>query len=775
MSKEVKPDDKPSILRPIYPDLFPCYYKQHMQKQIGTISINSRGKGFVRLESRAKLGREGDVPVQPEDIGEAMQGDVVEVELYNGYRGMEHAAVMNVVEAKKRLFVGSLVQEPTNPNCIYFEPDDKRANVIIELCNGNCDADLVSKLNENLKVQVELTEWTRLPHEVSREAREAKRNRERFESQNPQAIKVGPGESSEITPQGAILDLSIVRLAKGKLVKIIGEKGKNNTEMEAIVLERGFDVTFAKEIIAEAEDAGKNLSIVTDEELAKRRDMRGVFTCTIDPVDAKDFDDALSIRPVTAEQKEKFADAEYEIGVHIADVSHYVREGTKLDEEARKRAFSVYLVDRTIPMLPSVLSNGACSLNPNEDRFAFSAIFVVKKNGDILDKWFGKTIIHSDMRFSYESAQEVLTEYRNKYPQFADTSTELRDALEQEADKLIWHQAPYAKELLEMNRIAKNYLAAKKANGAIDFETTEIKFKLDEHGVPIEVYKKERVDTHRLVEEYMLLANREVALFSKEKNKIGEQERPGVYRVHDKPDPDRIKELGLFVRALGFDFPIDDKNANKVTPKQIQSLLKEVIGTPQETMVKVSTLRSMAKAIYATHDLGHFGLAYEHYTHFTSPIRRYPDLMVHRVLSLLLEGKTVPPQNSALYEKICADSTKREIEAADAERASIKYKQVEFMLDKIGQEFDVTISGISDFGMFVQEGTAMAEGLIRTKDLKPDDFYIVDTKGFKIVGERLKKEFHIGDTLHVLLAGANLEDKMLDFKIIEQSEDKQAE
>jgi ribonuclease R len=731
-----------------------------MNTHIGTISINTRGKGFVRLESRAEQGRDGDVPVEPEDIGSALPNDIVDVELYTGYRGQECAKVVAVREVKKNLFVGNLITLADMPGRLFFEPDDKRANVLMELHKEDTDPSFIPLITPHLKVQVRLDSWTRLPHEISRDARADKRDRERFESRNPAAV--AEGSATERTS----LDFSTTRLAKGILVKIIGERGQNNTEMEAIVIERGFDTTFAPHIIKEAEQASVAFSAVTDAECAKRRDMRGTFTCTIDPVDAKDFDDALSIRPVTDAERAEFTGAAYEIGVHIADVSHYVREGTDLDAEARKRAFSVYLVDRTIPMLPSVLSNGACSLNPHEDRFAFSAVFIVSAQGEILHKWFGKTIIYSDKRFSYEEAQDVLTSYRTKYSELADGSPELTEVLKKEADALAWHTAPYGKELLELNRIAKIYLKQKKDNGAIDFETTEIKFKLDEHGRPIEVYKKERVDTHRLVEEYMLLANREVALFIKEKNKDGLQERPGVYRVHDRPDPERIKDLGIFVRALGFDFPIDDKNANKVTPKQIQSLLKEVIGTPQETMVKVSTLRSMAKAIYATHDLGHFGLAYEHYTHFTSPIRRYPDLMVHRILSLVLDGKTVAPQQGTTYEKICSDSTKREIEAADAERSSIKYKQVEFMIDKVGQEFDVIISGISDFGIFVQEQTAMAEGLIRTKDLKPDDFYIVDTKAFKITGEKTKTEFHIGDTVHVVLQSANLEDKMLNFNII---------
>lgn len=745
--------------------------QQSSKREKGVISINTRGKGFVRLESRAKLGREGDVPVQPEDIDGAFQGDTVEVELYRGYRDQEYAQVIHVVEQKKNAFVGTLIFDEATPHLYFFQPDDLRANVLIQLNKELIDkqisttapqfADADGKLNikaSDLKVKVALGDWIRLPHQVTRQAREEKRNRDRITRDNEANGIVDQSESVD-----PLINLSTTRLAHGTLVSVIGKKGLNNTEMEAIVMERGFDTTFAPAVVQDAEKSATEFSQITDTELAKRRDMRQTFTCTIDPFDAKDFDDALSIRPATEDEQNKFPGAAYEIGVHIADVSHFVREGTALDDEAKKRAFSVYLVDRTIPMLPSILSNGACSLNPHEDRFAFSAIFIVDIQGNILDRWFGKTVIHSDKRFTYENAQEILSMHIG-----IDGNTE-------EIAKLPWtdirtpeamRKDPFARELLEMNRIAKIYLKAKKEHGAIDFETTEIKFKLDEQGVPVEVYKKERVDTHRLVEEYMLLANREVAKYIQEKNRVGAQERPGVYRVHDKPDPDRIRELALYVKALGFDFPIDEKNANKITPKQVQKLLLDVAGTPQETMIKISTLRSMAKAIYATHDLGHFGLAYDHYTHFTSPIRRYPDLMVHRILQMVLDGKVVASQNAAQYEKICADSTTREIEAADAERSSIKYKQVEYMLPKVGQEFDVTISGISDFGMFVQEPEAMAEGLIRIKDLKPEDFYTVDAKNFKIVGEKTKKEFHIGDTLHVKLEGADLENKTLNFIIL---------
>jgi ribonuclease R len=785
--------------------------------QRGTISINSRGKGFIRLESRAKLGREGDVPVQPEDIDGAFSGDIVEVELYSGYRVMEHARILRVLEQKKNTFVGTLSAEPSKPNSLFVEPDDNRANIIFEIKK---DAALEAMLgamfdagdfsikniestgtnHKQVKVLVEFEKWLRLPYQITKEARMDKRNRERDEMDRindalARGEKPGDGKPASAGTNASaqkpehLLDFSITRIATGKVVKIIGEAGRNNTEMESIVLERGFDVTFPADVIASAEQAAEHLSKITDEDLKHRRDMRGVFTCTIDPVDAKDFDDALSLRPLTDEEQAEFPGAAYEAGIHIADVSRFVVEKTPLDTEAKKRAFSVYLVDRTIPMLPSILSNGSCSLNPHEDRFAFSAIFKITKTGEIKDRWFGQSIIHSDKRFSYESAQEVLT-------RFDDVAQLATDEYEAAIEDLPWfdgndtakgapeNQDPrlYAHELLEFNRIAKIYQEAKRANGALDFETTEIKFKLDNDGKPLAVYKKERIDTHKLVEEFMLLANREVAKFIDAHNRENGKERPAVFRVHDEPDPDKIKELALFVNALGFDFrPGGDADAGAghnahghggkkkkrtISPKQLQKLLADVTGSPQEGMIKIATLRSMAKAIYATHDFGHFGLGFDNYTHFTSPIRRYPDLMVHRILGDLLRGKVVPQQKAPELEKICADSTRREIEAADAERSSVKYKQVEFMLDKVGQEFDVTISGIADFGMFVQEPDSLAEGLIRLPNLKPEDFYNADTKNYKIVGEKTGTEFHLGDKLHVRLEAANLEEKMLDFRLV---------
>ena len=692
---------------------------------VGVLSLNAKGKGFVRIE-----GREEDIPVEPTDIGLALSGDTVEIVTAPGFKGALYGKVTKILERKKLQFVGTIfANDNPAPGAPAFvlKPDDRRANIEIELVGIDKDAKnpkdpskalTNADIEENLKAIASITDW----------------------------------------------QLEDGRYPRGELVRIIGAKGDNNAEMESIVLERGFDVTFDPEVIEDAEEAARIYSSTNPsaEELASRRDMRGVFTCTIDPFDAKDFDDALSIRPLADNEKrmwshetksysgEPLPDAHYEIGVHIADVAHFVRPGTALDREARKRAFSVYLVDRTIPMLPSVLSNGMCSLNPNEDRFAFSTIFTMTKDGKILDKWFGRTIIHSDKRFTYEDVQEILNKIK---------AGEIVVNPDNTGD---WHNSPYATECAEFDRIAKIMLKARQQNGSIDFETTEIKFKLDEAGHPIAVYKKERLDAHRLVEEYMLLANREVAEFTSKKNKEAHTEKNGVYRVHNSPDYERLQDLGIFVRALGFDF----NPSKNISPRDVQKLLKDVEGSPAEAVIKIATLRSMAKATYGTSNTGHFGLAFDFYTQFTSPIRRYPDLMVHRILALLLEGKTVPQHMAATLEKICLDSSRREVEAADAERASVKYKQVEYMQGKVGQTFEVKISGIADWGVYVEEPDAKAEGLIPLRALKPDDFYTVDQKNYKVIGQNTKKEFNIGDKLTVKLLSADLDNKMLDYQIV---------
>lgn len=643
-----------------------------MNKQItGTISVNLKGKGFIDLEDSDK-----SVQIPPEAMGNAIHGDTVEVEITGETRFGLFGTVLKVVSRTKTQYVGVVAIDPRHEGSVVVMPDNLKSNIDI-VCPK------IEGAEKDMKVLAE--------------------------------IDGGNLNEKWLAP----------RTIKGKILKIIGERGKHNTEMEALVLDRGFDTTFAPEVAQDAEYARKTYSVIDEEALKTRKDFRKTLTFTIDPVDAKDFDDAISLK--------KIDDNTYEVGVHIADVSHFVRTGTALDTEARRRSFSVYLVDRTIPMLPHALSNEECSLNPNVDRFAFSAVFHITKNGEVTDRWFGPTIIHSDKRFSYEEAQEAILNSSKEY-----------------------HE-----ELTTLNKIAKIFLENKKKNGAIDFESTEIKFVLDSEGKPIEVLKKNRFDAHKLVEEYMLLANKEVAKFIYEKNTAGDSRLAGVYRVHDMPDAEKLHDLAIFVRALGLDF----NPGKKVTPRDIQSLIAQSIGNSAEATIKTATLRSMAKAIYSTKNVGHFGLAFQYYTHFTSPIRRYPDLVVHRILRSLLTTNHVDKKILETLENVCKDGSQREIEAADAERSSIKYKQVEFLKEKVGQEFECVISGVSEWGMYVREDYTMGEGIIRLKDMT-DDYYSVDEKNYIIVGERTKKIFHIGDKVKVKLLNADLETRQLEFTLV---------
>lgn len=637
---------------------------------IGTISINSKGRGFVKVDNW-----EQDVMIDPIDVGTALNRDTVEISTFQNQWNEAQGKIERIVERSKTSFVGTIF---TESGIKKLKTDDLKSNIIITITN----ASEFDSIGDNTKVQVKVD----------------------FDS-----WKEG-------------------RSPNGKIIKVFGTKGDNNAEMEAIVAERGFDTTFSDAILKEAEESAAQLRNENTEELAKRKDFRQTWTCTIDPFDAKDFDDAISLK--------ELPDGNFEVGVHIADVSHFVREGTELDKEARKRAFSVYLVDRTVPMLPSILSTDVCSLNPNEDRFSFSAVFIVDKNANVKERWFGKTVIHSARRFTYEEAEE----------------------------RLVKNEGDCFEQLITLNELAKKMGDERHKHGAIDFETTEIKFKLDENGKPIAVYKKDRLQSHKLVEEFMLLANREVAKFIHDEYKNAQgKSLPGVYRIHDVPNIERLEDLGIFVRALGFEFH-PHKNMKS---KDIQTLLKEVNGSSAEATIKTATLRSMAKAEYSTKNIGHFGLAFTYYTQFTSPIRRYADLIVHRIMQSIKGGDKVSAELMSSLDKICADCSKREVEAADAERASIKYKQVEYMERKVGQILNVTVGGIAEWGMFVEEEESKAEGLIRLKDLLPSDFYSADTKNYVINGQRTKKQFKLGDKLKVKLLKADLDTRALELQIVE--------
>lgn len=656
-----------------------------MKKTVsGKIALNNKGKGFLR-----QIDVEKDIAILSHFIDSALPQDEVIIEIFptpNKWGEIE-GKVVEILSRYKTDFSATIIEKKNGQLLAVF--DNTKINAVCVLQEQ--DEKLIGK-----KVLLTID----------------------F-NKKPQVIV-----EKKINERG-YTDISVSRTFYGSIKEIFGDKGENNAEMHAIVSDFGFSISHTPAVEADAAETVAKHGVITEKDIQERIDMRNIWTCTIDPVDAKDFDDALSFR--------KISDTMVEIGIHIADVSHFVRPATILDEEAQKRSFSVYLVDRTIPMLPEVLSNGFCSLNPNEDRFAFSAIFEMDMQGNIHSKRFGKSIIHSNKRFSYEEAQEVLDKADNSiYP-----------------------------ELFELSDYAKKLYEERKRNGAIDFETDEIKFKLDDKGFPIQVYKKDRIWTNHLVEEFMLLANKEVAFYIYEKNTQGNKHLSGVYRVHDLPDPEKLTDLQIFVTALGLDF----HPHKKVHARDIQKLLNQCIGLPSETIIKTATLRSMAKAIYQTSNIGHFGLGFEYYTHFTSPIRRYPDLCVHRILDKMVKNEKVSDTFLSSLDKVCEHASSQEVKAAEAERASIKYKQVEFLSNKIGQEFACKISGISDFGIFIQEPESLAEGLIRLKDLG-SDFFEVDKKSYTVKSQNGNISLTLGDTIRVKLRAIDMDLKTIDFQVL---------
>ncbi len=641
--------------------------KVNIAEMTGMIRINARGFGYVDIKDKDE-----DIEVPPELLNTALNRDVVKVVPRPKRRnGRIRGEVVEIVKRAKTIFVGTLEQEA---GFLFFKPDDRRCYIDFIIENPE-----EKKVEENQKVAVEITRWT-------------------TPKKNPLA----------------------------RIVEIIGPTGTHETEMHSIIAEQGFDWNFPNEVKKEAENIVENNPVFFEKEIQKRKDFRNTPTFTIDPADAKDFDDAISVK--------KLENGNIEIGVHIADVSAYMKKDSAMDKEAQKRGTSVYLVDRTIPMLPEELSNNLCSLMPNVDRLAFSAVFEMNENGNVVDKWFGETVIHSNRRFSYQDAQEILT----------DKKGELFEELEM-ADK-----------------VARKLRKRRFANGSIAFETDEIKFVLDENGRPVRAYRKERLDTMKMIEDLMLLANKEVAKW------IGEQinkKNKGVFvwRVHDNPKTDKIEELSLFLKALGYNLP--HKNG-LVNAKDINKLFEEIKGTPEEEMIGVATIRSMAKAVYSVQNIGHFGLAFDYYTHFTSPIRRYPDVMVHRIVKSHLNGK--PVQGGEAYswhERMCAQSTEREIAAMEAERDSIKLKQVEYMSKHIGEEFYGVVTGINDWGIFVEEKETMAEGLVRTSSLK-DDFYELKSHGFQLVGQKNNKTISLGDEVKVKLKNVSVENKTIDWEMV---------
>ncbi len=635
--------------------------------------VRGKGTGFVRHPDL-----EEDILIERADLGFALDGDIVEVELKKKVPGRrQEGQVVRVVKPAHRELIGTVKERTEGGKTVKFlQPDNHRIH-IRPLLPEATPGDL------GMKVVVEITKWSQ-----------------------------------------PLMD------PLAKIAEIIGRAGDHETEMQAIIRSGGFSKAFPESVQQAAHDLYERKEQIFADALKdpKRRDVRGVTTMTIDPADAKDFDDALSIQTLP--------NGNIEVGIHIADVSHYVVEGEPLDQEAVERGTSVYLVDRVIPMLPEVLSNDLCSLRPHEDRLAFSAIFELAPDAHIVSAWYGQTVIHSDKRFAYEDAQKVLDD------QAGDFLAELN-------------------QLMTLSRVLRK---KRYQSGAIAFEQPEVKFELDERGAPIRAYQKHRTETMLMIEDFMLLANREVATHINKLAKDKNTEMAFVYRIHDVPNPEKIEELATFVHALGYEF---ETHKGIVHAKSINQLMKEVEGKPEENLIKTASIRSMAKAVYSTKNIGHFGLAFKYYTHFTSPIRRYPDLMVHRMLRRHLDGSHIGPKESAKYEQVSIQSSAREMEAVTAERDSIKFKQVEFMMNRIGEEFDGVITGVADWGIYVQETGALAEGMVRLATIK-SDYFEHEAKKYRIKGQRTGKVYHLGDPVRVKLVRADKDERQLDFELIEE-------
>lgn len=639
----------------------------------GRYRINNRGMLLEGRFERRSNGKNFFVPnddssniinIAERNSKHAMNGDTVRVHLLAKRRNAEtEGAVVEILKRAENRFIGVM---QVNKNFAFLVMDSKfLANDIfipIEELNGAKDGD---------KVVVEILEW---PEKAN----------------NP----------------------------IGKVVDVLGKSGDNTTEMHAILAQYNLPYKYPENV---EEEAAKISDKISKEEIAKREDFRNVTTITIDPKDAKDFDDALSVRQIS--------DNIWEVGVHIADVTHYVTPGGIIDAEAESRATSVYLVDRTIPMLPERLSNELCSLRPNEEKLCFSVIFEINQDAHVLKSRIVKTVIKSAGKLAYEEAQ----------------------------DRIDTGEGTFATEVNTLNNLAKKLRAKRFTNGAINFERYEVKFNLDDKGKPIGVYFVEAKESNHLIEEFMLLANRTVAEYVNQVHK-GKKPKTFVYRVHDQPDPEKLEVFNKFIYRFGHKIKTEGQKTD--VAKSINLLLDKVQGRPEENLVETIAIRSMSKAIYTTENIGHYGLAFENYTHFTSPIRRYPDMMVHRLLERYLAGGSSVDQAS--LEDDCKHSSEMEQTASNAERDSIKYKQVEFMSDKIGKVFDGVVSGVTEWGIYVELNANKCEGLVPIRELD-DDFYELDEKNYRLIGRRTKHEYRLGQTVSIKVAKANMERRQLDF------------
>lgn len=648
--------------------------KSETKQLVGIIDITQSGQAYVKSDDFPE-----EICISPSNTNGAMHTDKVKIKLFDKKRrdGRVEGEVVDIVRRGKTEFAGTIHIESRHA---FVVPDNKKFRDFI------IPKDKTGAAKDGQKVVVKMTGWE---------------------------------------------DYS--DLPNGEVIKVLGEVGNNDTEINAIMVEYGLPYEFPKEV----EKIAELLPIkITEEEISRRKDFRKITTFTIDPFDAKDFDDALSFR--------KLENGRWEVGIHIADVSHYVKPNSILDKEAFVRATSVYLVDRVVPMLPEILSNNVCSLRPNEEKLTFSAVFEIDEEAQIKKEWFGRTIINSDRRFTYEEVQDIL---EGKDGDFKD-------------------------EIYLLNGLAKKLRAKRMADGSITFEREEVKFNLDEKGNPTGVYFKVMKDSNQLIEDFMLLANRRVAEYVALARKAGETEkkksdlrRPFLYRVHASPSPQKIQEFSTFVATFGYRM---NSGNNKSISTSLNQLLKEVQGKPEANMIETLAIRTMAKAIYTTENIGHYGLGFRYYTHFTSPIRRYPDVMAHRLLQFYIDAdefkKTGKPADQNEIEQECKHCSEREKAASEAERASIKYKQVQFLQDKVGKVFEGIVSGVTEFGFFVELLGNKCEGMVHVRNLR-DDRYVFEAERYCMRGMRTGKIISLGDSVSVLIKSADLIKKQIDFEL----------